>query len=269
MPITDKALAGVYRIAVFGWGDLAGNPATVAVFNAEPDAGAVAAVLAAAADTTCCLCWPQAHAVEVRCFGAGRPIRLCGHGLLAAAHVWLQRYGQCPPLRSGAGSRREYHIGSDRHGLWLRLPRPRCRAAALPANLQHWFSAAAVPLRSAIAGGNSGYRILEWAAGTDLALLQPQLDVITRSSTRAVIATQADGGSWSFTLRYFAPQFGNPEDSATGSATAVLADYWAARSGARAFRALQCSPAGGVIDSRIDDDFVYIGGAVSALATGR
>ncbi len=62
--------------------------------------------------------------------------------------------------------------------------------------------------------------------------------------------------------RYFAPQFGVPEDSATGSAMRVLAAYWQQRGYGDEQRALQRSAAGGWLLSRVEGERTWIGGHV-------
>ena len=57
--------------------------------------------------------------------------------------------------------------------------------------------------------------------------------------------------------RYFAPQHGVPEDSATGSAS-----YWQQHSAGDELLALQRSKQGGWLASRIDRDRTWIGGRV-------
>jgi predicted PhzF superfamily epimerase YddE/YHI9 len=267
----------IYRTAVFLHEDhahaLHGNPATVALLPVRPDAGALRRVLDHCGPVTCCVMWPAREALQVRCFGAGEPIRFCGHGLLAAANIWRERAPgrEYMTLRTATG---RYTALQEENQLWLRAPRRRCRAVTPPPTSAQWFDRA--PCASALAGDAQGYRILEWPAGTDLATLQPDLDAIARSGGRSVIATQAHSGDeWDFTLRYFAPQYGAPEDGATGSANAVLADYWHGRglerkSQARPYYvARQCSPRGGVVLSRLRDEFVDIGGGFQIIEQAR
>ena len=77
-------------------------------------------------------------------------------------------------------------------------------------------------------------------------------EAISQHSQRAVIATQWAGSpSIDFYQRYFAPQHGVNEDSATGSAHAVLARYWQQKRGQHQFIARQCSSAGGILHSKL------------------
>ena len=124
---------------------------------------------------------------------------------------------------------------------WIGLPPINSEPCAVPRWIREFFPEA--PWRAALAGGESGYLILEWPAGFDLTELpdDPAIDV---------------------QLRYFAPQHGVPEDTATGSAMRVLATYWMNRELNDGLHAYQCSPYGGELRSRIRDGYTWVGGRV-------
>jgi len=52
-------------------------------------------------------------------------------------------------------------------------------------------------------------------------------------------------------FRYFAPQYGPPEDAATGSAAVQLAAYWALQLNVDHFKAHQLSPQGAWMQLRL------------------
>lgn len=214
---------------------------------------------------TCCLLWPGVHGPEVRCLQRGRPIQLCGHGLLAAAHFWIGRQGD----DSAAFSAGDYHVTATVDGAltWLRLTRPSCRPEPLSA-----FARGVCPgepaIDAATAGGGDGYRILAWPPGTDLQRLRPDVATIRDFDSRALIITAAQGEG-QVALRYFAPQYGNDEDAATGSACVVLADYWQRRSGGDRWRMLQQSAAGALFHVRASGERVRIGAICAALGPAQ
>jgi predicted PhzF superfamily epimerase YddE/YHI9 len=204
---------------------------------------------------------PQRELIS-RCYQHGREIRFCGHGLLAVAWSWWQVRGEQPALITTAST---YRTAWRDQLLWLQVPRLHSRAAPLPAAIAR--GVVPPPCAAALAGDERGYLILEWPSGMDLAAVVPDFTRLRHSGGRAIIATQADRRQpWDYTLRYFAPQYGNDEDPVTGSANAVLADYWSRRLQRRRLQALQCSPAGGVVLSRIEAESIYIGGSVALLA---
>src|SRR5690606_33440294 len=121
---------------------------------------------------------------------------------------WLRKHDATTARFDGGGYRVEAQWRNEQP--WLRFARPHCQPTQPPA----WFDPA--PTHAALAGGDDGYRVLAWPDGTDLRQLQPPLQRIRELDGRALIITagEADGVG----LRYFAPQYGNDEDAATGSA---------------------------------------------------
>jgi predicted PhzF superfamily epimerase YddE/YHI9 len=150
---------------------------------------------------------------------------------------------------------------------WLALTRPRCRHEPLSA-----FARGVCPgepaIDAATAGGADGYRILSWPDGTDLHRLRPDVSTIRDFDGRALIIT-ADRGEGRVALRYFAPQYGNDEDAATGSACVVLADYWQRRRRGDRWRMLQQSAAGALFHVRAGGEHVHIGAICAVIAPGQ
>ncbi len=150
---------------------------------------------------------------------------------------------------------------------WLAFPSIDVEAVAVP----DWVRAllGATPEQAATAGPENGYLIVEMAADCDLAALPAPGDALTKRSTRSLIVTRRTTGGDSLQgetiqFRYFAPQFGVPEDTATGSAMRVLANYWRHRGEGDEQKALQRSAGGGWLQSRIEGEYTWIGGRVIA-----
>lgn len=272
-PRTTKPQTGpLGHWQVFAEAGAAGNNACVYRSEQPVPAAQRQRLAAAQPDTTHCFAWPEdtsGHCYRVHCHNGQTEIQRCGHGLLAVASSLLESEGSLPatllttddiPLaltidNEAAPERAEVH-----------LPRLHSRSAGLPAWAEHAFDP--LPQTAATAGDDNGYWVFEWGGECDLAQLRVDSDVISRHTTRAVIATRAAGvdhGGYDFHLRYFAPQYGVVEDAVTGSANAVLADYWAERLGSGPFRARQCSPGGGVVYSRLAATGVAISGEVVRL----
>lgn len=81
---------------------------------------------------------------------------------------------------------------------------------------------------------------------------QPELHALCQLSQRALIITAPAKHSCNFVLRYFAPQYGNNEDQATGSANVVVAPYWFKRLKLRELTSRQLSQNGGLFTLRLD-----------------
>lgn len=190
--------------------------------------------------------------LSVECFNRKQKIKRCGHGSLAAHAAYRQAESNC------------MH--------WLEMPIIAIENVEIPDWTSELFDRA--PIFAAQAGDANDYLILEWAsnenaASEDMSLknLQVDIEAISHHSQRAVIATQwADDGEIDFYQRYFAPQHGVNEDSATGSAHAVLARYWQQKKRQHQFVAHQCSSTGGILHSKIQTgeqaDKLWIGGQV-------
>jgi predicted PhzF superfamily epimerase YddE/YHI9 len=120
------------------------------------------------------------------------------------------------------------------------------------------------PLTAAEVGDSSGYLVLEVADTSALEALQPDFSALTAATGRALIVTakamHADGPGIVF--RYFAPQYGTPEDAATGSAAVQLAAFWSSRLECQRFTAVQLSPQGACLQLGCDADSVELSARV-------
>ena len=217
-------------------------------------------------------CFINADAIT-QCYSAHSKIQLCGHGTLAANAVLgtrTQSQGFNP------ASNQAYQYDGQRH--WIKMADIEVSDIAVPDWTTQSFSTP--PTHAAIAGDNRDYLILEWPPNQPrsnnkcIANLAVDFNVIKNHTERAIIATQ-----WcediqprsllpglSFLQRYFAPQYGNNEDSATGSAHRVAASYWHRKTGQNTFTAWQCSTAGGILHSYMhltpQQRNIWIGGQV-------
>ena len=80
-------------------------------------------------------------------------------------------------------------------------------------------------------------------------MLQPDHAAIAAATRRALIVTawSPEKSGPACVFRYFAPQYGNPEDPATGSAAVQLAAFWALRRGVTRLSAAQLSDEGAYV----------------------
>lgn len=214
---------------------------------------------------TQCFSWPlgERHA-EVQCWNtAGRAINCCGHGMLASAACWAPQW-QADGVISMNGSQISCHF--DKQRIWLGFSALEVTECAVPDWGESLLGVA--PVASAIAGEGSGYQVLELPPGTCVQNLAVPDETLGEHTQRALIVTCAvDAGRAAYgeniQYRYFAPQYGVAEDAATGSAMRVLALYWQLRGMGDELQALQCSPQGGLLWSRVREQLTWVGGHVA------
>lgn len=115
--------------------------------------------------------------------------------------------------------------------------------------------------------GKDGYLILRLQDDTNLTVIQPNLELLEQTTNRALIVTSAQttDPDIDYQIRYFAPQYGVKEDSATGSANEVAAHFWRKRLNKVEMRCYQASNAGGQIYIKNDGSGLWIGGQVKPL----
>ena len=234
----------------------AGNTADVYLGGSKP--------AATDSDGTTCV-WVQAgeSGWEVESFNAtGRPIRFCGHGALAAAAV-IARADAGWRLPYSSASMQWHAIGVSGSAaevdVTLKFARPVVELCSVPA-----FAAASGVAQisaAALLGGDDDYLILEADSIADVETAAPDFEKLAAATKRAACLTASTENG--FVFRYFAPQYGQPEDSATGSAAVQLASFWAVRTNRTSFAAEQLSAAGGCMQLACNTDTVELTGRVA------
>jgi predicted PhzF superfamily epimerase YddE/YHI9 len=178
---------------------------------------------------------------------AGRRIHFCGHGALSAAWVVFDQHEQAATTLEFSNAEQHWQArrsASELSDISLTYSQPLVVDCAVPEFAEQVLGVQ--PLAAASVGDSSGYLILQLADADSVRTLQPDYTAITAASDRALIVTAqthfADDPGCVF--RYFAPQYGTPEDAATGSAAVQLAAFWSSRLQCKRFSALQLSPEG-------------------------
>lgn len=252
--------------AALGQVNASGNPCSVLITDAKP-APALQHELAST-DITQCYTWPaDNHAAHVACYTAvGNKIQCCGHGLLSCAAIWTEHWQQQGVLHAG-----ETTLSCRRQGdaIWLGFPIVPVTDCPVPEWLEALLNASAIYCSEA--GDEQGYLIAELEQDSDIGQLEPPGDALAQRSGRALIVTCRVSANYSergehFHFRYFAPQYGVPEDPATGSAMRLLMRYWHQHGLHETLLARQCSADGGWLQGCIQEGTVWVGGSVKQEA---
>jgi PhzF family phenazine biosynthesis protein len=233
-----------YRVRVFGAQPGTGNPAVV-VLDCGGWADEVLQALAAKAavpDTAFLATDPvNPGRLTIRWFTPTTEVGLCGHATLAAARVIQEktRHDQV-----------EFHSAKDRLVVtrdgelnWLQLPVPANGSFdgsrnAIAEALQIWGSETELKLPLALTPERDV--IIPLSEAADLYAIEPEMEQLAQLGREfqvrgfCLLSRQKRDNTSHFSLRFFAPQTGIPEDPATGSAVGPLALYalthgWAKR----------------------------------------
>ena len=199
---------------------------------------------------------------EVRCFSdQGRPIECCGHGLLCSAALWRARWGSGGGLVNGAT-----HIPFRQEGalIWLQFPYPDLTPSALPKGIDRLLPGAALSCDRV--GTASGYLLVELQSSDELAAMTPPGEALKALTDRALLVyvrcAQNNATPTPYCFRYFAPQYGSAEDTATGSAMRLITASAGTRYTDHEIMAAQLSPGGGLLYGAVEGDTVWVGGQV-------
>lgn len=216
---------------------------------------------------TQCFSWPLGErSAAVRCFtAAGKEINLCGHGLLCSASIWMQQWDGSGTLHMNGLS---VICDGDSDTVWLQFQAADITPCEVPDWCEQVFGQGAIA--AATSGSETDYLVLQWPPDSKLQLLPRPGKQLVDHTQRAVIVTRPTRGAESaiadIHYRYFAPQYGVAEDSATGSALRILASYWAELRSDSLLKAYQCSQEGGLLLSRLQGPQVWIGGRIARNA---
>lgn len=194
-------------------------------------------------------------------FHKGHQVQVCGSGLLSIPYYLVAQHK--------LEIERSLDIRLNEQNLQIR-PVPNTKRFALVAELDTslryieqgaWPAIVGAALKS-IYKLNDAYLIAELDQPADLEKLVPDLEELCRVTDRALIVTaQAHSDDASdYLMRYFAPQYGNPEDAATGSANLYLMKYWQSKLNKPQLKARQLSPQGAMFYGEVSDSTVMLSG---------
>ncbi len=170
---------------------------------------------------------PSYPCPKVQFLTSGRSILRCGSGSLAAAYV-LHRYYSAVGERQVSTSAGDIVLGNVAGEYFFQSP---IFPLQKEVHTLSWPSIVNKPVLSVnMLGPRNGYYLLELPDEKSVKDCYVNSAALCRVSRRAVIVTaKSNRASDDYVMRYFAPQYSQHEDPATGSANAMLAEYWQIR----------------------------------------
>ncbi|AQQ01304.1 hypothetical protein B0W48_16920 [Pseudoalteromonas aliena] len=164
---------------------------------------------------------------KIRWFNQTSEIKRCGHGTLAAANFLIDHFGYCPDVFTSMSNERfTIRVKKQRAQLLLKSIEPK-KSEFAKGELKSVFSSAIKAAYST--DDKNGYTVVLFNKEfekDDLKSLHVDFKALSKLHKNAVIALSIknkDKKNAIAHFRYFAPQFGVNEDSATGSAVSVIA----------------------------------------------
>ncbi len=242
-----------------------GNQAAVMILEAWPEDALLAAIGAENLFAETAFLVRDASGVadwELRWFTPEIEIRLCGHATLAAGAVLL---GLEPAREAVTFATRLAGVLEVRRagmGFEVALPLIATQRAEYPAAVAGLGKAPREVWRSP-----DRYSVFVFGSEAEVRGLTPDMAALANLGDDQFIAT-APGDTSDVVSRVFVPGGGVPEDSATGSAHAVLAPLWCERLGRERFSAVQASARGARFACRRDGARVWLGGGCVMVVEG-
>jgi predicted PhzF superfamily epimerase YddE/YHI9 len=158
------------------------------------------------------------------------------------------------------------HIPFRQEGalIWLQFPFPDLTPSALSKGIDRLLPGAVLSCDRV--GTASGYLLVELESPDELAAMTPPGEALKALTDRALLVyvrcAHNDATPTPYCFRYFAPQYGSAEDTATGSAMRLITASARTRYTDHEIMAAQLSPGGGLLYGAVEGDTVWVGGQV-------
>ena len=195
---------------------------------------------------------------NIRWFNQTSEIKRCGHGTLAAAKCLLANFGFCP----------SHFISNDKERFKIKLTtgRVQLQLAAINSKKSDESNSLSDVFSHSIKATYStayknGYTVVLFKSMANLKHLEVNFTRLAKVHNNAVIALQIDStnnNNTSVYFRYFAPQFGVNEDTATGSAVSIIAPLIFRLFGLNKVSLIQQSPKGALLNYTFSSNQVVV-----------
>ena len=243
----------IYQIDAFANKAFEGNPAAVCPLNSWLPDELMQSIAAENNLAETAFFVPQGTGYFIRWFTPITEVDLCGHATLASAYVLfniLDFNGDKIDFDSKSGI---LSVSRDGDSLIMDFPSQPPEPCDTPKEIIEAFGM--MP--------NECLKYEDYVVIFDNAeqvqMADPDFEILKKLDCRGVIISSLSE-EYDFVARFFAPNFGIPEDPVTGSAYTRLVPYWAQKTDKTRFRVKQLSSRGGELLCELRDDRVLISG---------
>jgi PhzF family phenazine biosynthesis protein len=252
----------LYQIDAFANKPFEGNPAAVCPLDSWLSDEIMQAIALENNLSETAFFVPKNSGYHIRWFTPACEVDLCGHATLASAYVLFNILGYKND-QIGFESR-SGKLTVIRDGDWLVMDFPSQPPIACDTPSAIVAAFGAEPLDCLVS--EDYIAVFEYEDAIEAA--RPELERLTKLDKRGVIIT-ARSSRFDFVARFFAPNYGVPEDPVTGSAYTQLAPYWASKLGPKRLHAKQVSARGGELFCEVVGDRVKIYGKAVGYLEGK
>lgn len=252
----------IYQIDAFAEKPFEGNPAAVVPLKGWLADTTMQAIAEENNLAETAFFVPTNKGFHIRWFTPNKEVRLCGHATLASAFVLFNILDNKSDVVLFDSLSGPLSVSKRDDLLTLDFPAQPALACELPSALSKGLG------KSPVKCFASDDFLAVFENEEDIASITPSHEHLKQLDLRGVIAT-APSEEYDFVVRFFAPKYGIPEDSVTGSAYTQLMPYWATELGKSELRARQISPRGGNVYCELREDRVLISGRAVKYMEGR
>ena len=205
---------------------------------------------------------PQGDGFHIRWFTPASEVDLCGHATLASAYVLFNILGYKKDQIAFESRSGILTVSKDNDRLVMDFPAQPPVPCDTPEEIVKAFDKVPVECLT------SEDYIVVFENEAEIESAAPDFEQLKKLGLRGVAIT-AKSDRYDFVARFFAPNYGIPEDPVTGSAYTQLTPYWADKLGLQKFSVKQMSARGGELTCEIVGDRVLISGKAVKYLKGK
>ena len=203
----------------------------------------------------------ESECLRIRWFTPSKEVKLCGHATLASAYVLFEELGFSGEKVTFESLSGPLHVTKTGDLYSLDFPAQIPVICETLDNLATGIGETPVETLS-----NEDYLVV-LESEEQVLNISPNHGSLSLLGLRGVIVT-APSKTYDFVVRFFAPKYGIPEDSVTGSAYTQAAPYWAEKMGKAQLTARQVSSRGGSVFCEVKNGRVVISGKAVKYMVG-